>query len=39
VEEGIRATVQLTDVDEVEIGMPVEMVTDRLSGRRDTSNQ
>ncbi len=31
-EEGIRVTAQLTDVeaDEVEIGMPVEMVTRRL---------
>ena len=34
-EEGVRVTAQLTDVesDEVEIGMPVEMVTRRLQER------
>lgn len=34
-EEGVRITAQLTDVDagEVEIGMPVEMVTRRLQER------
>jgi len=33
--EGVRVTAQLTDVDpdEVEIGMPVEMVTRRLQER------
>ena len=34
-EEGVRVTAQLTDVDadEVEIGMPVEMVARRLQER------